>query len=82
MRIEVQDMAQYHVASELSAESECQNLTIHSDGTAKFGHSYTSFDVPKCDGQLLFVGMKKVGAADVQSQLDLFQEILGRFVTV
>ena len=39
--IEVQGMAQYHVASELSAESECQNMTLHSDDTTKFGHSCT-----------------------------------------
>ena len=66
-------MAQNHVASELSAESECQNMTLHSDGTTKFGHSYTTFD-----GKLLVVGMREVGAADFQTQLDLFQEILGK----
>ena len=29
MGIEVRGMAQYHVASELSAESEYQNMTLH-----------------------------------------------------
>ena len=43
--IEVRGMAQYHVASVLSAESECQNMVLHSDGTTKFGCSYTTFDV-------------------------------------
>ena len=62
MGIEVRGMAQYHVASELSAESECQNMTLHSDGTTKFGHSYTTFDVQKSDGKLLVVGMREVGA--------------------
>ena len=70
-------MAQYHVASELSAESECQNTSLHSDGPTKFGHSYTIFDVLKSDGKLLVVGMREVGAAAAQTQLDLFLEILG-----
>ena len=39
MGIEVRGIVQYHVASELSAESECQNMTLHSDGTTKFGRS-------------------------------------------
>ena len=73
MGIEVRGMAQHHVASELSVESECQNMTLHSDGTTKFGRPYTTID-----GKLLVVGMRKVGAADAQTQLDLFQEILGK----
>ena len=77
MGIKVRVMAQYRVASELSAESECQNMTLHSDGTTKFGRSYTTFDVQKSDGQLLVAGMREIGAADAQTQLDLFQEILG-----
>ena len=75
--IEVQGTAEYHVASELSAKSECQNMMLHSDGTTKFGHSYTTFDVQKSDGKLLAVGMREVGAADTQTQLDFLQEILG-----
>ena len=59
--IEVRGMAQYHVASELSAESECQNMMLHSDGTTKFGCPYTTFDVQKSDGQLLVVGMRAAG---------------------
>ena len=74
MGIEVRGMAQYHVASELSAESEYQNMTLHSDRPTKFGRSHTTFDVQKSDGQLLVVGMREVGAADAQTQLDLFQE--------
>ena len=37
----------------------------------------TTFDVQKSDRQLL-VGMREVGAADAQTQLDLFQAILGK----
>ena len=39
MGIEVRGMAQCYVASELSAESECQNMMLHSNGTTKFGRS-------------------------------------------
>ena len=39
--------------------------------------SLDALDVQKSDGQLLVVGMREVGAADAQTQLDLFQEILG-----
>ena len=60
MGIEVKGIAQYHVASELSAESEFQNMMLYSDGTTKFGCSYTSFEVPKNDGQLLAVEMGEV----------------------
>ena len=52
-------------------------MKLHSDDATKFGRSYTTFDVQKSDGQLLVVGMREVGAADAQTQLDLFQEILG-----
>ena len=52
-------------------------MKLHSDDATKFGRSYTTFDVQKSDGQLLVVGMREVGAADAQTQLDLFREILG-----
>ena len=52
-------------------------MTLHSDDATKFGRSYTTFDVQKSDGQLLVVGMREVGAADAQTQLNLFQEMLG-----
>ena len=77
MGIEVRGMAQYHVASEVCSESECQNKRLHSDGTTKFGPSYTTFEVQKSDPQLLVAEMREVGTADAQTQLDVFQEILG-----
>ena len=51
-------------------------MTLHSDGTTKHGSSYTTFDVINEQGKLLVYGLQEVGAADVQSQLDLFCEIL------
>ena len=67
-------MAQYQIASELSAGS-CANMTLHSDGTTKHGCSYTTFDLVNQEGKLLVCGLWEVGAADAQSQLDLFCEI-------
>ena len=53
-------------------------MTLHSDGTTKHGCSYTSytFDLVNQEGKLLVCGLREVGAADAQSQLDLFCEIL------
>ena len=77
MGIEVRGMAQYHVASEVCSESEYQNMRLHSDGTTKFGCSYTTFEVQKSDLKLPVAEMREVGTADTQTQLDVFQEILG-----
>ena len=46
---------------------------MHSDGTSKHVHSYTTFDVNTGE-QMLVVGLWKVGGADAQSQLDFFEE--------
>ena len=51
-------------------------MTLHSDGTTKHDRSYTTFDLVNQEGKLLVCGLRKVGAADAQSQLDLFCEIL------
>ena len=50
-------------------------MTLHSNGTSKFGRSYSTFGFKKDDGTLLVVGMREVGGADAQSQLDLFEEV-------
>ena len=42
MAIESSVMAQYQIASGLSAGS-CTNMTLHSNGTTKHGHSYTTY---------------------------------------
>ena len=52
-------------------------LTAHSDGINKHGNSYTVSDIVNQEGKLLVCGIWKFGAADAQSQLDLFCEILG-----
>ena len=50
-------------------------MTLHSDGTTKHGCSYTTFDLVNQEGKLLVCGLWEAGAADAQSQLDLFCEI-------
>ena len=51
-------------------------MTLHSDGTIKHGHSYTTFGMVNQEGKLLIRGLWEIGAADAQSQLDLLCEIL------
>ena len=67
------DMAiesKYQIASELSGNYN--NMTLHSDGKAKHGHSYKTFDVINEQGKLLVCGLREVGAADAKSHLDLY----------
>ena len=53
-------------------------MMLYSDGTTKFGCSYTTFEVQKNDGQLLAVEMGEVGQLMPKHNLMcLFQEILG-----
>ena len=54
----------------------CTNMTLHSDGKSKHGRSYETFDVINEKGKLHVCGLREVGTADAQSQLDLFCEIL------
>ena len=75
MAVESRRVAQYKIASELSAGS-CTNMTLHSDGTTKHGRSFTTFDLVNQEGKLLVCGLREVRATDAQSQLDLFCEIL------
>ena len=52
-------------------------MTLHSDGTTKHGLFYATFGVINEEqGKLLACGLREVWAADAQSQLDLFCEIL------
>ena len=74
MFLEARALSQIQLASVL-AENTDDNLTLHSDGTSKHGHSYTTLDVKKGD-DVLVMGLREVGGADAQSQLDLFKEVL------
>ena len=73
MFLEARCLVQIHVASVLSENQS--NLTLHSDGTSKHGRSYATYDI-QAGEDVLVVGMREIGGADAQSQLDLFQELL------
>ena len=77
--IEVKGIAQYHIALELCAESECQNMMLYSHGTTKFGCSYTTFEVRKNWWAITLCWDGGSLAADAQTQLDVLHEILGTF---
>ena len=72
MLIEAQGL---QIASELAG---CEDdLVLQSDGMSKKGHSFSTFDAAKSNGQFYVLDMREVGAGDVQSQLDLLKEIIG-----
>ena len=73
MFLEARCLAEVHVASVLSENQG--NLTLHSNGTSKHGSSYTTHDVQTGE-DILVAGMREIKAADAQSQLDLFQEVI------
>ena len=74
MFLEARALSQIQLVSVLTENTD-DNLTLHSDGTSKHGHSYTTLDVKKGD-DVLVVGLREVGGADAESQLDLFMEVL------
>ena len=72
MLIEAQGL---QIASELA---DCEDdLVLQSDGISKKGHSFSTFDAAKSNGQFYVLDMREVSAGDVQSQLDLLKEIIG-----
>ena len=91
MLLEARSLAQMHVADELSnqestnllssysslpSHSFSSNNTLHSDGTSKHGHSYTTFDIQKSDGKVFVAGLREVSGGDAETQLDLLKEVL------
>ena len=74
MLVEARGLAQYQIAFELVGN--CSDMTLHSDGTSKKGRSYLTFGGKTNDGRLYVLGLREVGAADAQSQLDVFCEVL------
>ena len=62
MLIELKHVSSLHVADKLKGE---QAATLHSDGTPKFGHKYSSFQIATRD-RVSSVGLMemKCGTAD------------------
>ena len=61
MFAEARCLAQIHAASVLSLNQG--NLTLHSDGTSKHGHSYTTYNIHTSQ-DVLVAGMREIGRAD------------------
>ena len=58
MFLEARALSQIQLVSVLTENTD-DNLTLHSDGTSKHGHSYTTLDVKKGD-DVLVVGLREV----------------------
>ena len=58
MFLEARTLSQIQLVSVLTENTD-DNLTLHSDGTSKHGHSYTTLDVKKGD-DVLVVGLREV----------------------
>ena len=55
---------------------DCYDMTLHSDGPSKKGWSSLTFDAKSNDCRLYVLGLWEAGAADAQSQLDVFCDVL------
>ena len=79
MLIEARGLAHLHIADELSkGETDIStesNNTLHSDGTAKKGKTYLTYDV-NVNGKNLVLGLRESSSGDAQTQLDVFLEVL------
>ena len=75
--IEVKGIAQYHVVSELSAESECQNMMLYSDEKVWMLLHY--FWSTKKWWAITCCWDERSWAANAQTELYVLQEVLGKF---
>ena len=58
--------------------SEQDNLTLHSDGTSKFGHHYGSFQV-STEGSAYSLGLGDMLTGSAQQTLDTLKQSLSNF---
>ena len=73
MFLEARALSQIQLVSVLTENTD-DNLTLHSDGTSKHGHSYTTLDVKKGD-DVLVVGLREVPRGWCPKS-DMFNEVL------
>ena len=59
MFLETRVLSQIQLVSILTENTD-DNLTLHSDGTSKHGHFYTTLDVKKGDN-VIVLGLREVG---------------------
>ena len=77
MFLDARGLDQRNVGTKLLGSKDSL-LELHSDDTSKQGHSYTTFGVQSGE-EVFVVELRKSGAEDAQSQLELFTEILEDF---
>lgn len=75
MLTELKCLAYQQIADELQ---ECENITLHSDGTSKFGQHYGSFQI-STDTTAYSLGLSQMLTGSAQQTLDVFKQILSDF---
>ena len=60
------------------AEALCntENATLHSDGTSKFGHKYSGYQISTSTGDSYTLGLREMCTGSAQTTLDTLNEIL------
>ena len=75
MLTELKCLSYQQIADELQ---ECENITLHADGTFKFGQHYGSFQI-STDTTAYSLGLSQMLTGSAQQTLDLFKQILSDF---
>ena len=75
MLTELKCLSYQQIADELQ---DCKNITLHSDGTSKFGQHYGSFQI-STDTTAYSLGLSEMLTGSAQQTLDLLKQILNDF---
>ena len=79
MLTELKCLSYQQIADELQG---CENITLHVDGTSKFGQHYGSFQI-STDNTAYSLGLLQMLTGSAQQTLDVFKQVLSDFqVTV
>ena len=77
---EARGLAQIQLAQELLSSNEQEkvdeNLTLHSDGTTKYGYFYGTFDVTTAAGESRILGLREMHEGSASTQLETLKEVL------
>ena len=75
MLTELKCLSYQQIADQLQG---CENVTLHADGTSKFGQHYGSFQL-STDSTAYSLGLSEMLTGSAQQTLDLFKQILRDF---
>ena len=75
MLTELKCLSYQQIADELQG---CENVTLHADGTSKFGQHYGSFQI-STDNTAYPLGLSQMLTGSAQQTLDVFKQILSDF---